>query len=144
MSKKRTEKSRYPSKYSPGDWVTSAQYIIELVCEKKAESEQTRLPVKFWNLPKWQNYFKIQLRKCHSLLKKYDEKAIIRALNSQEGKRIYSLHAPWLEGIIKYEQILLNQENEQKPESVKIWEKVTDGKPRPYQPQDNLRNKLDE
>lgn len=100
MAKERTEKSKYKSRYSPNGWVTAAQYIIELVCERKAQNEERDLPVKFWNLSEWEAYFKKQLRRCHALLKKYDEKAIIRALKDQRASRIYSLHAPWLEPVI--------------------------------------------
>lgn len=104
MGKQRTEKSPYESRYSPGGWVTAAQYIIELVCERKAHIEQRDLPIRFWNSPEWQQYFKMQLRKCHALLKQYDEKAIIRALKDKKASRTYSLHAPWLLPIIEEHQ----------------------------------------
>ena len=74
MSKEQTEKSRYQSRYSPDQFVSAAQYIIELVCERKAQLEERDLPVQFWKQPEWEKYFKMQLRKCHALLKKYDEK----------------------------------------------------------------------
>lgn len=93
--------SNYPSRYSPNKNVTAAQYILELICEKKAKTQQKDLPIKFWNLPEWKKYFKTQLRKCHSLLKKYDERAIISALKDRRAKKIFSLHAPWLDDIIK-------------------------------------------
>ena len=100
--------SRYDSRYSPDRKVTAAQYIIELICEKKAKTEGKDLPIKFWNLPEWEKFFKMQLRKCHSLLKQYHEKAIIRALMDFGAVRIYSLHAPWLIPIIeKYQKIVL-------------------------------------
>ena len=50
MAKKRTEKSKYPSRYSPNGWVHSAQYITELICEKKAKTEGKELPIKIWEL----------------------------------------------------------------------------------------------
>ncbi len=104
MAKKQTDKSRYPSKYSPSGFVTAAQYIIETICEKKALSEGRALSLKFWNNPDWEKFFKMQLRKCHSLLKKYSEKAIIRALEDKRTYKTYSLHAPWLLPIIEEHQ----------------------------------------
>lgn len=90
--------------YSPGVFVPAAQYIIELVCEKKAAFSKQDLPPKFWNLPHWEKYFKMQLRKCHALLKKYDEKAIIAAIKKSKS---YSLLPKWVEPIIAEEQRLL-------------------------------------
>lgn len=96
----KTEKSKYQSPYSNGKFVTAAQYIIEIVCEKKAKQSGTDLPAQFWKLPEWAAYYKQQLRKCHALLKKYNEKAIIQALRDNRTYKIYSLFAPWLEPII--------------------------------------------
>ena len=107
MPKEQTEKSRYPSMYSPGGFVTEVQYIIELVCERNAAFTKRDLPPKFWNLPEWQTFFKSQLRKCHSLLKKYPAPAIIAALKNPKAKTIYSLFAPWLEDIIRAEARIL-------------------------------------
>lgn len=104
MSKEQTEKSRYPSRYSPGGFVTSAQYIIELVCENQARYRKTELPIKFWNLPEWANTFKRYLRKVHALLKQYDEKAIIRAV---QKNKICTLFSPVLKDRIKAETKLL-------------------------------------
>ena len=43
----------------------------------------------------------MQLRKVHSLLKKYEAKAIIAAINNSN---VFSLHAMWLEDLIRQEQ----------------------------------------
>lgn len=105
---KQTDKSRYQSRYSPQKYVTAAQYIIELICEKKARIDKVDLPIQFWKQPEWQTFFKSQLRKCHSLLKKYHEKAIIRALQDSKLYSVYSLHAPWLIPVVeKYQKIVL-------------------------------------
>ncbi len=97
MGKERTEKSRYPSKYS-GGFVTGVQYIIELVCERKAQREKKDLPIKFWNLPEWANYYKSQLRSCHKLVKEYGEKAIINMLTKNKG--CFSLRPKWVHNLI--------------------------------------------
>lgn len=103
-SKRQTDKSRYPSKYSPRGYVTEAQYIIEIICEHKAKSQNQTLVLQFWKDKEWGKFFQTQLRVCHKLLNKYKAKAIINALVGWQGKKIFSLHAPWLEDIIKVEQ----------------------------------------
>ena len=83
----------------------AAQYIAEMVCLRKAEKERTgRQGDDFWNTPKWKKEFQSQVTKAYGLLKKYSDKAIINALNSQKGKNIYSLRVKFLEPIIKKEQ----------------------------------------
>lgn len=96
MAKAPTEKSRYPSKYAPKGWVTAAQYIVELICEKKALSEGRALSVQFWQNKEWATYFKSQTNTANTLLKKYNPKAIIKALNDRRTYKTYSLRAPWL------------------------------------------------
>jgi hypothetical protein len=80
MSKTQTEKSRYPSRYSPGQFVTQAQYIVEYICENQARYCKTELPIKFWTLPKWKKWFTIYIFNINRLLKKYSEKSILGAI----------------------------------------------------------------
>jgi hypothetical protein len=53
---------------------------------------------------KWQKKFQSQVTKAYQLLKKYEDKAIINALNSYRGKFIYSLRVKTLEKLIQKEQ----------------------------------------
>lgn len=101
MAKNRSDASKYPSRYSPDGWVTAAQFIIELVCEAQAKKDCKELPLKFWTHEEWQAEFKSQTRATARLLKKYEPKAIINAIQS---KKIWSLRPKWVEGIIKKEQ----------------------------------------
>lgn len=110
MGKKRTEASRYPSKYAPKGWVTPAQYIIELICEKKALSEGRALSLKFWNNPEWAKFFREQTVQANGLLKHYSDKAIIRALQDRRTNKTYSLRAPWLLPIIEEHQKVVEAE----------------------------------
>lgn len=105
MAKEQTEKSRYPSRYSPGGFVTEAQYIIELVCEQAAIKRKIELPIKFWNLKEWQLIFKAQMRATHALLKKYSGKAIIKIIKE---KRIDNLRPKWVESLIENEQFFMD------------------------------------
>lgn len=133
---KQTNKSRYPSLYSQDKFVTASQYIIELVCEKKAQLEKTDLPPQFWKLPAWQAFYKSQLRMCHKLLKEYDEKAVIKALRNKRAYKIKSLFAPWLVDIIKEEQYNISDT----PTKVQEFNRNTqDGKPRQSNLKDNTQ-----
>ena len=108
MAQEQSSKNCYPSGYSPKGWVRADQYIIELVCEKKAKTLKKELPIKFWSNPEWEKFFKSQLRKCKSLLQKYSSEAIIKALQDKRSWNIYSLFAPWLEDVIKEYQTTLD------------------------------------
>ncbi len=131
---------KYPSRYSRDKMVTGAQYIIELVCEKNAMQTQRELPQQFWQLPEWAAFYKSQLRKCHMLLKKYSDEAIIKALNDPKAFKIYSLFAPWLEEIIiKYQKQI-----DTPKEVVKLPDIGVDKFSRPQFGKKNKRNILEE
>lgn len=101
MTKKRTNKSQYPSRYSPGGWVSAPQYITELICEKKAQKDQKELPIKFWEIKEWRNYYRYQITLANKLLKEFPADVIIAALKDNRCWKTYSLRAPLLHGIIE-------------------------------------------
>lgn len=142
MAKNQTDKSRYPSKYSPQQWVTAAQYIIEIVCERRALQNQRELMVQFWKQPEWSQFFVSQLRMCHKLLKKYEAKAIIAALKDNRAKSVNSLFAPWLIPIIEGEQSKLRIQ-EVLAQNIPVERQSTTEKPRVAQP-NKVLNKLKE
>ena len=92
----------YQSKYSPDEnLVTAAQYITEIICEKKAQSEGRGLPYKFWQHEEWGKYYREQIPAANKLLAKYDEKDIIAALRDKRTDKIYSLRNQYLKRIIE-------------------------------------------
>ena len=101
MAKKRTEKSKYPSRYSPQGWVHAAQYVTELICEKKAQTEKKELPLKFWELKEWLKFYRYQITLANKLIKEYGEHSVISALRDNRTWKTYSLRSPFLEKIIK-------------------------------------------
>lgn len=102
MAKTRSEVSRYPSKYSPKGWVTSAQFICELLCEKKAANKgDGDLPLQFWKQKEWQAYFAFQSKHVNKLLETYDPEAIINAIKK---RNIWSAGAKWVDKVIAKEQ----------------------------------------
>lgn len=91
---------QYISKYSNNKPVTAAQYITEIICEKKAQKDRLDLHYRFWTLKIWSRFFRDQIATANKLLKDYDAKAIIKALNDPKSQTIYSLRAPFLKDII--------------------------------------------
>tara|TARA_R110000824_G_scaffold234013_1_gene422475 strand:- start:404 stop:763 length:360 start_codon:yes stop_codon:yes gene_type:complete len=79
-----------------------------MVCLREAEKENVGKPAyALWNTDKWKKKFQSQVTKGYQLLKKFEEKAIINALNSYRGKSIYSLRVKFLPDLIKKEQAKL-------------------------------------
>ena len=104
MANNRSDKSKYPSRYSPKGWVSSYQYITELICEKKAQQDGKDLPSKFWDINEWRSFYRYQITLATSLVKKYGEEAGIAALRDRRCYKTYSLRAPFLKGIIEEHQ----------------------------------------
>jgi hypothetical protein len=104
--------NKYLSKYSNGKSVSAAQYITEMICEKKAKKDKLDLHYRFWLNKEWSSFYKNQISSAHKLLDKYDEMAIIKALSSSKTNNIYSLRYPGLEAIIKNEEEKLRIQSE--------------------------------
>lgn len=105
--------NKYISKYSNNKPVSAAQYITELICERKALKDKKDLHYKFWISKEWAVFFRNQIASAHKLLKKYADKAIVNALLTDKGKNIYSLRAPHLPSIIEQEQGKMDLSNKQ-------------------------------
>ena len=103
--------NKYNSKYSNGKKVSAAQYITEIICEHYAKKNKLDLYYRFWTHADWATYYRGQIGTANKLLKKYDCKAVIRALNNTKSARIYSLRAPHLVAIIESEGRKLEEEN---------------------------------
>ena len=101
MAKNRSNKSRYPSRYSPNGWVSAPQYITELVCEKKAQKEKKELPTKFWEIKEWCKYYRYQITIANKLIKEFGEEPVIAALRDNRCWSTYSLRSPFLKKIIE-------------------------------------------
>lgn len=88
MSTNQTAKSKYPSKYSD-KYITFAQYLAEIMCERRAADLKIDLPRFFWvSNKKWRQYFLYQVRLANELAKEYHPALLIRAVNEI---KVYSL-----------------------------------------------------
>lgn len=103
--------NQYISKYSNDKEVSAAQYITELICEKRAQQQKKDLHYRFWLNKEWSNYYKNQIGSANKLLCKYSSEAIVAALKNNKAKNIYSLRAPHLPPIIEDEEQKLSQQN---------------------------------
>lgn len=101
----------YLSRYSNNKPVSAAQFITEIICERKALSQKEDLHYRFWVEKKWATFYRNQIGSAHKLLKKYTSKAIVRALNTDVGRKIYSLRAPHLPAIIEQQEAAIASEN---------------------------------
>ncbi len=110
--RKRTEKSKYKHQ-TTGDHCTCASYLAEMMCLRLAEyKNEGNLTYKFWNKKPWDWTFKQQMFAANNLIKKYGEKAVIRAVANQ--KSVFSLkNKRLIPEIIK--QTKLIKEEESKP-----------------------------
>lgn len=112
--------NKYKSRYSPEKLVTAAQYITELICEKKAHLAGKDLPIYFWRVDEWKKFYKSQIFAAYGLLKIYEADAIIRAIKSPEAKRQYSLRSSKLDSLIVNEQNKLDELKKSVKESAAI------------------------
>jgi hypothetical protein len=135
-------KRKYPSRYSinkDGSHkdVTAAQYIAELICEKRAASMNRELPTKFWELEEWAKYYKYQIMLAYKLLKQFSDKAIVKGLFDPKCHNVFSLNNPWLKSIIhKY--------NELKEPEVKHIDKIDPVAKPIRQQKENIISRLNE
>ena len=85
--------------------VDSANHIAELICKRNAEKDNSgSLPQNFWRLPQYQKLYIKEVSQARILLRIYDERAIIRALERWEVRFIKSLRTKRLIPIIEEEQ----------------------------------------
>lgn len=67
----------------------SAQYIAELICQRKAVKDGNNLAYKFWNKAQKDDY-KAQVVAARRLIAEFGDKAVFNYLNGW-GKNVYSL-----------------------------------------------------
>ena len=111
---------KFPSKYTKR-LVTEPNHIAELMCERRFLKQNITLPFQFWSDSRYLRIYKAELRLAISLLKLYPIEIILKALNTQDGMKVHSLYARWLDGIIMQEKE--KEENKQKVLSIQEQER---------------------
>lgn len=87
---------KFISRYSNNKEVSPAQYITEIICEKKAKLNKKDLHYRFWLNKEWAVFYKNQIAAANKLVKTYDPVAVVKALNDPKTSKVYSLRAPSL------------------------------------------------
>lgn len=104
---------KFISRYSNNKEVSAAQYITEIICEKKAKLDKKDLHYRFWLSKEWSAYYRNQIATANKLVKQYNPIAIVKALKDEKTQKIYSLRAPTLKPIIEQHQKLLDNSNKE-------------------------------
>jgi len=93
-----------------------------MMCLRLAEHKnEGNLTYKFWNKKPWDWTFKQQLFTANTLIKKYGELAVIRAVNSPYLSKVFSLKNKRVEPEIK-RQLKLIEDNKDKKQELDIKE----------------------
>lgn len=83
-----------------GHEVKPAQYLTELMCERKANKEQRKIQAGFWHDDYWKTFYVQQIQAANSLLKLYAVDIIIAAVKDKRASWMYSLRSPQLKPIL--------------------------------------------
>lgn len=94
-----TEGKPHLSRYA-GGYISHAQFLAEIMCERRAGLDRRQLPLRFWDNKDDGVYFMKQLRAANTLLERYGPEAVLSGVNLPEAKKCYSLTAPWLAPIL--------------------------------------------
>ena len=96
---------KYKSNFGAKKDITAAQYITELMCAKMAEQRGDNLPDRFWNNKGYYaDKFRREMPAAVGLLRIYDAKAIILALNDDRSMYTKSLRNKHLHALINDKQ----------------------------------------
>lgn len=123
--RKRSNKSKYKHK-TTGDHCTCAAYVAEIMCLRNAQNKNKgSLPYKFWNKKPWNWTFKRQLLAATKLLKEYPEEVLVKAVDSPEFSRIFSLNNSKALPIIKKYNVEHQNSQKKEKQELDVKEKAT-------------------
>lgn len=91
MAREYSKKSSYPSKFSPGNFVSPAQRIVEQLCENIAAKDKKTLPNHFWQLEEWAKLFRNQITAANALLKENNISSVLEVLRNPRWTWVNSL-----------------------------------------------------
>jgi hypothetical protein len=116
MAKQRSQASRFKSP-STGEYCTAAQYIAEVLVQRKAEKDNKgSLAYKFWNKTRKKQY-SLQIQKVHQLISEFGERAVYDYIINK-NKRVYSAAPKWVKDEIKKHKKLLSSKPKPKQSDI--------------------------
>lgn len=88
---------KFSSRYTDSK-VSSAQLIVEIVCENRARNQEMELPQKFWQLPHWKGYYLAQMKYLSIIRKLADNNEDFdkHLISFVKKNRIWSLKPEWV------------------------------------------------
>tara|TARA_Y100000004_G_scaffold101192_1_gene113457 strand:+ start:378 stop:746 length:369 start_codon:yes stop_codon:yes gene_type:complete len=96
------------------------------MCLRNAQNKNKgSLPYKFWNKKPWNWTFKRQLLAATKLLKEYPEEVLVKAVDSPEFSRIFSLNNPKALPIIKKYNVEYQNSQKKEKQELDVKEKAT-------------------
>ncbi len=102
MGKKRTEACKHQSRMGAG-WITAEQLVAEIICERQAKQQGIELLPRFWTVSPWDKVFAKNIALARRLTKRLGAIPLLRALESYQGQKVYSLTAKWFVALVEEE-----------------------------------------
>ena len=127
MAQKRSKVSRFKSP-STGEYCTTAQYIAEILVQRKAEKDNKgSLAYKFWSKTQKAQYTR-QVQRCNKLISEFGEKRVYDYIINK-NKRVYSALPNWVK-----EEISTHSVKETTVAKTKLNIKKSDPNAKPRKP----------
>jgi hypothetical protein len=128
MAKQRSKVSRFKSP-STGEYCTVAQYIAEILIQRKAEADNKgSLAYKFWNKTQKKNYTR-QVQAVSTLIGKFGESAVFDYIINT-NKRVYSASPKWVKEAVEKHKSVLDRRPKQKIEVTEVSRDNIESQPR--------------
>ena len=107
MAQKRSKVSRFKSP-STGEYCTIAQYIAEILIQRKAEKENLgSLSYKFWNKAQKKSYA-TQIQAVSKLINKFGERQVYDYIVNK-NKKVYSALPKWVKDAVSQHRTSLEK-----------------------------------
>ena len=128
MARQRSKASRFKSP-STGEYCTVAQYIAEILIQRKAEADNKgSLAYKFWNKTQKKNYTR-QVQAVSTLIGKFGESAVFDYIINI-NKRVYSASPKWVKEAVEKHKSALDRQPKQKIEVTEVSRDNIESQPR--------------
>jgi hypothetical protein len=128
MARQRSKASRFKSP-STGEYCTVAQYIAEILIQRKSETDNKgSLAYKFWNKTQKKNYTR-QVQAVSALIGKFGESAVFDYIINT-NKRVYSASPKWVKEAIEKHKLVLDRKPKQKIEVTEVSRDNVESQPR--------------
>ena len=128
MARQRSEASRFKSP-STGEYCTVAQYIAEILIQRKAEADNKgSLTYKFWNKTQRKNYTR-QVQAVSTLIGKCGEPAVFDYIINT-NRRVYSASPKWVKEAVEQHRLVLDRRPKQENKVTEVSRDNIESQPR--------------